>query len=132
MGMAHTATKTPRRDSGKRGGEKSARRGISSPAPSKYKRRETVNRKSWLAFLDQMIVDLDNGSTTCQSFQGQPLHDKHLRALHRWRKEGSTPTIWTVDDFLCTYGSTLTDFEIWCSADSKPLWQYEPPDWWDE
>lgn len=93
------------------------------PAP----RKDSVNRETWLRFLEVFIDTSDDRVR----FNGCKISDNHVRALYRWRHEGSTPTIWTVDEFLVAYNMSMADYEIWCFTEGRKLWPGETPEWWD-
>lgn len=93
-------------------------------------RKDSVNQHSWLLFLETHLSREEEHKAF--RFAGSPLEEKHLRAIHRWTREGSIPSIWTVDDFLCAYGFTLSGFELWCHDRNLSMWQGPEPEWWNE
>ena len=90
-------------------------------------RKDAVNRETWLRYLEVFLTDVNNSLR----MNGIKITDSHVRAVYRWRREGATPTIWVVDEFLVTYDMTLSDFEIWCLTEGRKIWPREAPDWWD-
>lgn len=90
--------------------------------------RGTVNRYSWLEFLDVHIRADDNGALRLNGFF---LEETPRRAYYRWREEGASPVWYMADAFLCQGDMIWNDFEIWCEVEGMPLWEKDPPDDWD-
>jgi hypothetical protein len=90
--------------------------------------RGTVNRESWLRFIDIHLRLDDHGVLT---LNGCHINESARRALYRWRKEGATPVWFVADSFLCKGEMIWTDFEHWCYHEGLPLWEKMPPDGWD-
>ena len=89
--------------------------------------RGTVNRESWLRFLEQ-ITRWEGDSRLINGHKVSGETDS--RAIYRWIHEGATPNWIRVDEFLCSYELIFTDFEIWCFCEKAPLWEKDPPDNW--
>jgi hypothetical protein len=91
--------------------------------------RGTVNHQSWLQFL-QAITRWEDDA---RLLNGELIKSQtDTRALYRWEKEGTAPVWWKVDQFLCSYNLTWTDFEIWCFVEGRNLWEKERPEHWEE
>ena len=89
--------------------------------------RGTVCHSSWLEFLKQ-ITRWDEDARLINGEHVKSETD--TRALYRWEREGASPIWYRVDEFLCPYGLTWTDFEIWCFVEGRNLWEKEQPENW--
>jgi hypothetical protein len=89
-------------------------------------RRDSLNVDLWLEFLDGYLSERES-TMLCN---GQPVKDKHVRALYRWRMEGSCPRFFAADDFLIQYGLHINDFINHCDERGISPWACgRAPDW---
>jgi hypothetical protein len=89
----------------------------------------TINRTAFLAFVSRFEVEDGDGT---RLFNGRQISETRSRALHRWRVEGASPDIFSVDTFLVHIGIHLDEFFDWCEEMGIEAWQFGEPDWHKE
>lgn len=87
----------------------------------------TIDRTAFLAF----VAEFEHVDGT-RLFNGRQISETRSRALHRWRVEGSSPDIWSVDTFLVHIGIHLDTFFDWCAKLEIDPWLFGEPDWHKE
>jgi hypothetical protein len=93
-------------------------------------RENQLTRTSWLAFLARFTHQPGSGPI---EVNGHPLEDSARRALHRWKKEGTSPTIFGADHFLTRVGLHLDDYFAFCSEEGISAWaRGVPPAWLED
>lgn len=64
---------------------------------------------------------------------GQRITETQRRALQRWSREGSAPSIYSADRFLTASSLHLSDYFICCQVDGRRPWASGvPPSWHEE
>lgn len=93
----------------------------------------TIDRTAFLAFVSEKETTDGDG---VRLFNGHTISETRSRALHRWRVEGASPDLWSVDVFLVHIGIHLNEFFDWCErlgidpwTRGEPQWHKEEPDW---
>jgi hypothetical protein len=96
-----------------------------SPLTKRTTRDNSINRTAWLAFLSENERFVDGA----REINGRLMTETQTRAIHRWRKDGTTPDIWMIDDFLVAVGIHLDEYFLWCAKLGINAWANEEPEW---
>jgi hypothetical protein len=88
---------------------------------------DDLHPDSWRAFI---LTLLEVDETERYTIAGRPVSDDaSARALFRFAREASAPTIWSADRFLCRFDIHIDSYFRWCEEQGREAWAVGEPAW---
>lgn len=96
---------------------------------TKLRRRDDLDPAVWQRYLALLIRRIEGEPARVN---GHTLTDTQTRAVFRWLREETAPSVFVADTFLCSVGLHLSELFLWADEQNLQPWACgAAPEWWE-